>query len=515
MTVEIDSLKTVTKGATIIFFGMVLSKLFSYLYRIFISQVYGPENYGIFSLGIAIISILWVLSIFGLHRTVTRYVAYYNARKDEESVKGSVNTSLKIVILLSFIYSAVLFVFSDTIAISVYNEPSLSVILKILSLSIPAAAVLEIMNSVHVGFKRVKYQVYSENIFLNLGKLVLAGFFALVIFGLEGLAWSWVLATIAALTLSFTFLNKRVYKIFSDYKPKKMSRELIKYSYPIFLAGSLWMVVSWTDTLMLGYFKTALEVGIYNAALPTSQLLLIASTAFGFIFLPVITELYSKHKDKDLKSVYKRVSKWIFYVNFPILLLMVVFAGRILGMTFGPEFVEGYVSLSILSIGFFANSLSFTSERVLAAMGKTKFLFYNSLISVIFNFILNLILIPPYGIVGAAVATTSTLFLLSSLLTLESYSQLRFTHLSSIFYKSIVAGLVSAFLINFLVRSLFETFSFLIVVIFFLVFVVLYLGLLIKLGGFEKEDVEILSVIERRVGLKTNLIKRIMSKYVK
>ena len=158
-----DSLKKITKGAGIIFVGMIISKLLGYVYRILIARV-GTETYGLFSIGIALFSLLTTISLVGLNRGVLRYISFYRAKEDLGKVKELISFSLKITSLFSLIVSIIFFVFSDKIAILFFHNSDLSIIFKILAVFIPFSVFREVIFSIIESFQKIKYEIYSKNI---------------------------------------------------------------------------------------------------------------------------------------------------------------------------------------------------------------------------------------------------------------------------------------------------------------------------------------------------------------
>jgi hypothetical protein len=126
--------------------------------------------------------------------------------------------------------------------------------------------------------------------------------------GVVGAAWGWVLAIIVMPFLAFYFLEKKVFPIFkTKVKAISVDKELFTYSFPLLFAGIAGLVMgwTWTDTLMLGYFTSSTNVGIYNAALPTAQLFednsCIVNSRFCCLFV--------KDKIRNL-SVFGMTSAW-------------------------------------------------------------------------------------------------------------------------------------------------------------------------------------------------------------
>lgn len=123
---------------------------------------------------------------------------------------------------------------------------------------------------------------------------------------------------------------------------------------------------------MLGYFCTASDVGIYDAAMSTARLLAIVGGSFGIIFGPVITELYARNNLEDLRDIYSAVTKWILSITIPAFLLMALFSKFVIKFMFGDEFIAGATALSILAFAFLITSVMRPTDRILEVIGRTK-----------------------------------------------------------------------------------------------------------------------------------------------
>lgn len=513
--IELQSLKTIVKGAGIVFIGLIISKFLTYSYRVFIARYFGPSDYGLFSVGLAVIGFLGIFALLGLPTGIVRYVAYYKAKSDEQRIKGVITTSLKIVFPVSVLFSLLLFISSPYLAINIFHNSELIDVLRILSLSIPFSSLFYIFVSTFVGFQEIKYQVYSECIFSNSARLIFIILSGLLGLGIFGIAWAWTLATISTFLLSFYFLEKRVFSILrTKVTSIPLKKELLFYSLPLLLAGFMSFIVRYTDTLMLGYFKTPVDVGIYNAALPTAQLLLMTPTALTSLFFPVITSLHVKGRGEELERVYKTVTRWIFYINFPLFLLLIFFSKQVLNIMFGPVYTAGYLVLMLLSVGYILSTFGHAPYHALNMLKKTKVIMYVTMICASLNVILNFLLIPLYGIEGAAFATATTYVSQSLLLVTFSLHIMRITPFSFSILKSFLAGILSIIFIYLLARLLFVSFPIYVLIIFCVLFLLLYGFLLLLFRGFRKEDIEILKAIERKSGIRVEFLREILKKFI-
>jgi O-antigen/teichoic acid export membrane protein len=197
--------------------------------------------------------------------------------------------------------------------------------------------------------------------------------------------------------------------------------ELISFSLPLFGSSLIYIIMCYTDTLMLGYFTRAEDVGLYNIALRLSRFILLFPTAITFIYLPIASEQFSKGFSENVREVYVSVVKWTFTLSIPIFLTLLLFPKTVIGVVFGWEYLEGWSTLCILSVGFFISVLIGPSGFTLVALGKTKLVALNNIVAFILNITLNAFLIPAFGIEGAALATSLTSMLINSLALVQIY----------------------------------------------------------------------------------------------
>ncbi len=515
MSDENSSLKEIVKGAGIVFLGLIASKIISYFYRIFIARYFGPEDYGLFAIALSIIGFGSVFALVGLPAGVTRYISYYSAREDYRRVKGVITSALKISFPVSLIIMVILFVFSRDIALEFFHNIELDLVVKAIAISIPFYSLFYIFSSAFIGFKKIECRVLSENIFFNISKLVFVIIFGILGYGVFGIAISYTIATAITFIFAAYLLETRVFPIFkTDIQSIPIKREMLYFSLPLVLSGFMGTIVMWTDTTMLGFFKNAVAVGIYNAAIPTAQILMIFPGALGALFLPVITELHSKGKEKELKTVYKVIAKWMFYLNFPVFLLLVIFSRQVLNITFGKEYIAGYVALILLGGAYLTSVFSNPAIYTLQMLKKTKNILYISIINASLNVILNFELIPIYGIGGAATASLTTFSVSTLLFVWFSYREIHVLPVSRAHIKSLIAGVISITAVDMVARLFFKNFSLPVFVLFLVAFLILYGFLILVFRGLEKEDIEMLKVIEKRSGIRVEWLRNLVKRFI-
>ncbi|MBP2029950.1 O-antigen/teichoic acid export membrane protein [Methanohalophilus levihalophilus] len=508
-----NSLKTIIRGSGIGFIGVFFGTFIGYISRMLIAQFLGPDGYGLISLGYSVMMISATISLMGLSTGVQRYIAYYSGKGDERRLKGTIVSSLKIIVPMSIFSMGVVLVGSDWISSNIFHEDNLKPVLIVFSIGIPFWTLSTFFNSIYIGFHQIKYQVYTMYLFKDSAKLLMILILLLLGYDVLGAAIGWIIAVIGMTILSFYFLTKKVLSpSIEKVKAISVDKELYYFSFPLIFAGLASLITGWTDTFMLGYFATSSEVGIYNAALPTSQLLRMVLSPIGQILFPVLATLYAERKLRHLGNIYSIVTKWIFSIVFPGFLLMVLFSNDILAILFGEAYVSGANALAILAFGVFISATVGPAQQIITVYGKTKTIMWGSSFTAIINIILNFLLIPLYGVSGAAIATSISITLVSIFHLIFAY-RIGGTHpFRNSFIKPFVSALF-AIIIVFEVSQRLNQSSFVALIFGTILFGIVYLLLIYLTKGFEEEDLMLLSDLNEKLNIKASWITKAINKF--
>ncbi|MDY6895096.1 MAG: oligosaccharide flippase family protein, partial [Thermotogota bacterium] len=293
-----------------------------------------------------------------------------------------------------------------------------------------------------------------------------------------------------------------------------MSKELLFFSLPLLVSTILGLVMTWTDTLMLGYFKTPDVVGLYNAALPLANLIPIVLGSMNFLYVPIASQLYSRNLMEEIKRNYATLTKWTFSLTLPLFLIMFLFPETVIDILFEARYIQAGIALQILALGMFIHTFSGPNGVTLVTIGKTRLLMWTSLIGAILNIVLNFLLIPSFGIIGAAVASASSLALINILKSTSLYILYKIHPFTKNYIKPILLSVLLVLVIFTAVTNLFVIITIWILVLVFGLFSVAYgLSILIT-KSFDKEDIAMLLEIEKMVGVDLTVIKNLLKRFL-
>jgi len=509
------ALKVMVKGAGISFVGLAFSNIVLYLTRLVLARALTPDEYGLLFLTLSIIYLVMSFVTLGFESGVQRYAPYYLAKNDMKKTKGVITSSLKMALPVSIFTFLILFIFSGQISLLIFHNASLAPIIAILSVTLPFFVVYKILSAAFFSFKKVEYDVFSWSIsrpVVTLAILLISMFFG---FGLMGATAGYALGFVASGVLAFILMETKVFHVFTGkIKATPLKKTLLVFSLPLVVFSILWNFMTRIDTILLGMLKTSFDVGIYQTAVPTAQFLLVIPGALGTLFLPVISEFLSSGKTDSIGKVYRTIFAWIFYMNLPLLLVLIIYPNAVINVLFGPAYITAGGSLRILATACFIYAISMLSVSIIGLYEKTKYFILNSGVCLAIAAGLSYMLIPAYGIIGAAAANITALSAYTAITVYEAYVFSGHLPFSKKIAKSLAAGVISILSVYFATKILFAELSIWILAPMFVVFIAMYALLLLILKGVGKEDIMILKAIETKTGLRIKFVRNIIKRFI-
>ena len=502
MSSKPPSQKTILSEAFLSFSGMTLGSVFRYIFSIVMARLLGAQMLGIYSLGNAVTRIAEIFALMGLDNGVLRFVS--RDTENTQNVNSSIYSSLKAGLLSSTVISIILFFSAELIVNNFLKEDKfLITVIKLFSLSLPFSVLTLITSSATQAFKILKYKIFVNQIVNPLTLLIafISSFYFL------GTKLSILIPTVTSAIIGLIFILKFLRNFakvsFKNLIKSEVNKEILKFSIPLMFVSAVGIIMHWVDIVMLGILSNATDVGMYHPIDRTAGLVRMILFAFAGIFAPIFSEHYFKKNIVGMKESYQSSSKYILTFSLPVFIFLFIFASPMLSL-FGSEF-QNAVALKILLTGIFVQTIFGLGSSTLSMSGNTTFNLINVSIALILNVTLNYILIPQYGIIGAALSTAIALFILSILRFIENILILNLNLFSVKLLKPTLSGIMT-FLIFIYLKSIFSNlfrldsiFSLVIYLLAHFIFVSSTYLIVYYLLGFDKEDKELLNSLKKKL----------------
>ena len=505
------ALNSILKGASIIFIGVVISKLLGLLFRVLVGRTLGPTEYGIIALLIAVFSAAETFGHMGINRGVQRYISFYRGEEDLVKMVGTARSGYLLILLPSIIVGALLFVFAPWLSVEIFDEERLITPLQMAAVAIPFWGVAKVSVAVTNAFEKMQYKVYINKIWTNSSEVFLAFLLIYLGYGYIGASFAYVFGFATASVLGLYYVQKVFPEVFSYGDSDKNYSQLWQHSWPLFAAGVFGIITGHIDTFMIQYFIGAEQVGIYQAAYPFAILLLAGNSMFSKIFLSRASYLTSKSQE-DLTATFRVIVKWVTLVTLPVFLLLLAYPRSVL-VLFGAEYYAAENVLRILLVGFMIHAVMEPAKDVFQAVDRTKLITGLSVIVAGLNFGLNIFLIPLYGITGAALASTATFIVVFGVKALFIHRILGVQPFRTSIFRIMAAGIAGIGLIVLIANSLFVSTPYWFLIPGFIGFGLVYSVLTVLFGSFEEEDITILHTVDEKTVFNLKSVIKIVEKY--
>ena len=488
------SLTIIVKGAGIIFLGQVISLLLGMVNQILLGRFLGPGDYGLLNLGLSVIMIASILPVFGLGPGLVQFIPFNITLGRQDKVIGGIDFSFKFCLAVGALVSLVVFFLSKWIAIEIFHDANLEVVIKILCISLTFTAFYRLAQGLPAGFRQPKYKLYNEFIIMKLLRIAVFLIAIFVGYKLLGALAAYIVAKLSA-SVGYLFIYYRRFypSLNCKHKDRSAKRDLLSLSWPLFLTGFTALFISHTDKIVLGIYMTSSDIGIYTAALTLASSVYFIHSSFRYLFLPTIAEYFAREDIPGIQKLFSSVTKWIFLLTFPVVIYLFFFSEDVIQLIYGGAFTRGYLALFILSVGYASIGITGLTGEILVATRRTRLNLLNEVIGAGSNVGLNILLIPRYGIIGAAIATSAS-FILMRLIGLGFVYKLFRIHPYNFQYvKILMAATVPLVAISLLLKTYFDIpWAFLIVIP---IFLAVYSLLLLKTGCLDKFDKSIMRAI--------------------
>ena len=401
--------------------GSILVKIIgialSLLVAVLLARILGPEQYGIYAFAFSLITIIAVPVKLGLPQLVLRETAKAHATEQWGLMRGIWRWSTIAVcafsVLAAVIALTILLLFTEGIA----NSQTTTIIIGLTL--IPLIALANLRDSSIKGLKHVVLGQLIEGIVRPIFFIVI---FLIVYYGLGDISPRYAMASQAfAALFAFVFgaallLHVRPIQLKSNTNCEYKTKEWVGAALPLAMISGMQIINSQADIIMLGLFRTPEEVGIYKVVVVGSTLVAFGIQAVNMVVAPHFASLYAEGKIEKLQNLVTKSARATLALALPVVFILVAFGDELIGLIFGSEYSVGYSSLAILAIGQLISTLWGSVTLLLNMSGNEKYSAYGLLVGVFLNFILNLVLIPDFGILGAAIATVVSTFVFKLIL---------------------------------------------------------------------------------------------------
>lgn len=405
-----DNLTKGAKGGAIAFILKISNTVLGFINQVILARILGAGGVGEVILAITVVRISIQIAKFGMEETMTKFIPLYIDRKDDIKLKGTILFSIKFCLFFSFVFMLFVLLFSKFIAINIFHSEGLLKLIPVVVIAIPAWVIRDVIGGILRGYKDVFRALIPESlispflkilVFLLLTLKGIAPFYAIIAF---------VSGEILSVIIAFKFLQNRL-RTLKPVRGQCEKKKVMDVAYTIIFTGMSVLLYTQADVWILGMFKSTEIVGVYGIATKLVLLVYFPMMAFAAVIPSLISSIHASGDLVELRKVVSESTRWILSMAMPIILILLIEGKYILKYFYGPEFESGYPVLVILTLGQMIKAGAGLIGVILQMTGEHKVYMKVNIVFGILNIILNILLVPRYGMTGAAAATAFCLIM--------------------------------------------------------------------------------------------------------
>jgi O-antigen/teichoic acid export membrane protein len=376
--------------------------LLSFLGRVVAARYLSVPDWGEFNLGLSLVGLLSVVALLGLGQAVARSISF---AKDVGERRAIIRWSLALSGTIALLTSALVYVLASPLA-SLFRAPGLTPVFEILSITIGTSIASNVLASIFQGFE----DVVPNAVFVQLlNPALFVGFVGLFVYlhrGLTGILLAYTAASGLALAAQVMDAGRRLprHLPLTDQPPRPPDSSLWTLSVALWGVTSFAFVTAFADTLILGVYRPASDVGYYSSAMTLARLIMLVAGSLTFIYLPVTARLAREDRYHEMALIYPTATRWVLFLALPLFLLFGFAPGLSVQAAFGSAYGPAAEPLRWLAITAVLATVLGPVNACLAGLGLARVSLGTSLIAALTNIALSFALIPSYGVFGATAA---------------------------------------------------------------------------------------------------------------
>jgi O-antigen/teichoic acid export membrane protein len=404
------------RGSTLLLSGRVIAMAANFVVQVLVVRYLSKSDYGAFAYAFSIISLGSSLAVFGFDKTVTRFVPIYQERGEYHKLFGAIIMMVSTVISLSFFLVLLVFGLRGWITEFFVSDPLALQLLLVLIFLMPIQALDSLLIGMLAIFSKPSSIFFRRYV---LGPSLRISIVLLLILFHENvyfLSIGYIAAGAIGIVIYYGILirdlrSQELWNRFNIQKIKFPVKEIFSFSAPLLTSNFVYMIRTQLVIILLEYFRNTLDVAAYRAVQPVADLNTTVIQSFSLLFMPTMARMFARKDQEGIDDLYWQSAVWITVISFPIFLITFSLAQPLTVLLFGERYAESGWIMAVLAFGYYFNAALGYNADTLRIYGRLRYTVAIDFVAMFISLGLNLILIPRYGAIGAAVGTCGTLVL--------------------------------------------------------------------------------------------------------
>jgi len=404
------SFSEILTGSVWSFSAQIMAAALGMANSIIVARFYGASILGVVAMLNSFLMLTTIFTVLGTNTSILRLIPEHTARHSPSSAFRVYRKTQYFVASISVFTGAYLFFASGFIADALFSKPHLSTFFAIAAAFVLFQSLVQLNAQAIRGLRLIKAFAFLQ-VLPFISKLTILIFITIFFFNPYNPVYA-MFASIAVTALAGIWIMNHTFKQKmqpADSVSDLPLKDILRLSLPMLMTATMYFVIGQTGVIILGVFKSEADVGYYAVAVRLATLTTYILQATGSMAAPKFSELFHTGKMDELFHVAQKSTKLILWTTTPIMLILLFLGLPVIHFMYGAEFTQSYPALTILLVGYFVSMASGANGLFMNMTGNQNVFRNIMLVAAAINIGLNLLLIPRFGIYGAALAATISL----------------------------------------------------------------------------------------------------------
>ena len=405
------------RGSGLLLLGRIVSLAVMCAVQILVVRHLSRADYGAWTYALSVVALLQSVAALGLDRSVTRFLAIYREREDVVRIRGLVLMLVAVVAGFGALVTIVLVSFPEAIGRVTGVEPHVLALLNVIIFLVPLEALDLLFIGMFACLGQARSIVVRRHIIAPSLKLVAVVTLILLDADVTFLAYGYLAASLMGMLLYGPLVLRSARQLgLVGYRLRKSdvtlpAKEVFAFTLPLLTADLATSIIWVSGTLALGYFSTLEQVALFTVATPLAALNETVARNFTVMYTPAVSRLFARQDHAGINTMYWRTAVWVAVLTFPVFVLTFSASGSVLHVLYGTKYHDAALVLALLALAEYANVALGLNGLTLRLLSDVRYSVTVNIVAAIIAIVANLILVPRYGALGAAWATTGSALL--------------------------------------------------------------------------------------------------------
>jgi len=404
------------RGSSLLFAGRIMSQVVTLGVHVLIVRYLSATAFGALAYALAVVQMCGHVSTFGLDRAVSRFVPIYHEQREFGRMFGTIAMVIGTMLALGTAIPLGVLLMQGSIDAWWVQDSEAMAILTIAIFLVPLEAIDATIVNLFAVFASPRAIFFRRYLLAPALRLTIVGLLILMQQDVRFLAYGYVVSAVLGVVICGAILYRMIDRegllAYCRWNSLEVPwREVLAFTLPLLSTDLLFMMMYGLDVVLLQHFSGTADVAAYRAVQPIARLNQIVFTTFTILYTPAASRLFARNNSEGINHLYWKTATWIAVLTFPVFVASFSLGQPLTVLLFGARYEGSGTILALLALGYYFNAALGFNGTTLTIYRRVWYVSALAFVTAIFNVAINLILIPRYGALGAAIGTASSLML--------------------------------------------------------------------------------------------------------